>query len=284
VLAVVKVHFVDTRKGLAADETRTLLLDVDDSSFARDWEDATLWDADPDLLETSPMEPCAYAAVPSAASQSKSLSALRKQLEEHLYRTRRFNLFKSENLGAYSDPGESERDFRIRLTERAREERDRQTEGLRKKYASKVRTLEDRIQRAEHAVEREAEQAKSAKMQTVISFGATILGAVLGRKAVSSTNVGRAATAARGVGRMNMQTDDVRRAQEKLLAYRDQLDELEREILEETDRIAEKLDPLYETLETIELKPRKTDIDVRLIAVGWVPGIWDPSDEIALLI
>ena len=279
ILAAVKVHFVDTRKGLSADESTVYLLDVEDNSLGRDWSDAVQLTIDMDELERSPLEPCRYFPVPTIASQAKSLTGLRKQLSEHLYRSRRFEIFKSSNLKAYSEPGESERDFRIRLSERAREERDRQTDKLRKKYASKVRTLEDRIQRAEHAVQREEQEAKSAKMQTVISFGATILGAVLGRKAVSSTNVGRAATAARGVGRMSKQTDDIRRAEEKLMAYREQLEELEIEITEETDKIEAKLDPLNEELDTIKLKPRKTDIDIRLIAVGWVPCAVDQSGE-----
>lgn len=67
-------------------------------------------------------------------------------------------------------------------------------------------------------------------MQTAISFGATILSAVLGRKTFSSTTVGRATTAARGVGRASKQADDVRRARDDVAAYHDKLREIEGEL------------------------------------------------------
>ena len=205
------------------------------------------------------------------AKPEKNLSTWSKRLSEHLYRSRRVDVFFSSNLDAYSEPGENERDFRIRLAEAAREERDRQTEQLRKKFSTKVQTLEDRILRAEQAVEREVQEASSTRTQTVISFGASVLGALLGRKTMSSTNVGRAASAARGVGRMSKESDDIRRARAKLESTREQLDELETEIAAETDKIRLRLDPLNETVETIPLKPRKTDIDVRLVALAWLP-------------
>ena len=101
----------------------------------------------------------------------------------------------------FSDPGESERDFRIRLGDKAHELRDEALEKLRKKYASKFRTLQDRIARAEQKIEVEQQEAEGAKMQTAISWGATILSAVLGRKTISVGTVGRAATAAGRMGR-----------------------------------------------------------------------------------
>lgn len=280
----VKVHFVDTRKGLSASEELTLMVAVNERTMSLDWSEAEQLDPMLEQFERKPLEPCRFAPLPSAASQSKNLTAWRKDLEDHLYRSRRYELYKSRNLKEVSEPGECERDFRIRMTDRAREERDIRVEKLRKKYASRIRTLEDRIQRAEHAVEREQEEASSAKMQSVISFGATVLGAVFGRKIASSTNVGRAASAARRYDRIGKQASDVQRAMEKLEKYRDQLDELELELAEETQAIELKYDSLTEELDVIELKPRKSDIDVRIVAVAWAPGIIDDEGDIQLLI
>ena len=72
-------------------------------------------------------------------------------------------------------PARAERDFRVRLQQIAREQRDEAVEKLRRKYAPKFEQLEERKRRAEQAVERETEQAKGQKMQTAISFGATLL-------------------------------------------------------------------------------------------------------------
>ena len=115
-------------------------------------------------------------------------------------------------------------DFRIRNTEQGREKRDELVDKMRKKYASKIRTLEDRIARAQAAVEREQNEADRASMDSLISVGTNILSAVLGRKLLSSTNVGRASRAARGLGRASRQARDVKRAERKVQEYQDRLD------------------------------------------------------------
>jgi len=58
----------------------------------------------------------------------------------------------------------------------------------------------------------EAEQAKQQKIQTAISMGATLLGAFVGRKAISYSTLGRATTTLRGAGRTLKETQDIERA------------------------------------------------------------------------
>src|SRR6185369_12641646 len=111
------------------------------------------------------------------------------------YRTQELTVFKSPSSGISSSEGESERDFRVRLLQATRESRDQEVDAMRKKYAAKTSTLEDRIRRAQQAQAVQEEQAKSAKMQTAISFGTTLLSGLLGRKAMSLGTIGRASTA-----------------------------------------------------------------------------------------
>ena len=96
---------------------------------------------------------------------------------------------------------------------------------LRAKYAPRLTTLQDRLRRAQQAVEVQQEQAKQAKVQTAVSFGSAILSAILGRKAASAGNIGRASTAVRGVGRSMKESGDVGRAEENVEAVRRQLAE-----------------------------------------------------------
>lgn len=71
-------------------------------------------------------------------------------------------------LGETSRPGESEKEFRIRLSQGSRETRDQWTEALRKKYADRIASLQDRIRRAEERIEREAARAKQRKLETAV--------------------------------------------------------------------------------------------------------------------
>jgi hypothetical protein len=181
-LAIGKVHFVDTRKDLAADEDIALLASMDRGAFGIDWDEAARIELTPDDLEQEPPLPGSFADVCTEASQSKSYTAWRKALEDHVYRTRRYRLFRCKQLSAYSEPGETERDFRIRLAERAREERDEHIEKLRDKYTSRLATAEERVRKARLRVDREREQADGARMQSMISTGAAVLSMVLGRR------------------------------------------------------------------------------------------------------
>src|SRR6185436_4405009 len=115
------------------------------------------------------------------------------------------------------------------------------------------------------------EQAKSQKMQTAISFGATLLGSLFGRKTMSLTNLGRATTAARGVGRSMKESEDVGRAQETVAAVTQQLVELDAKLKEETEALQSSTDPQTETLEKVSLKPTKSNISVKLVTLVWAP-------------
>jgi DNA helicase HerA-like ATPase len=127
-------------------------------------------------------------------------------------------------------PFESEGQFRLRLEQKAREERDEAVRKLREKFAAKTNSAADKVTRAREAVAREKSQAQAAQMQTAISVGTTILGALFGRKAASLGHISRAGTAARGATRAMQQTADVGTAQEKLAAAEANAAALEEEL------------------------------------------------------
>ena len=270
-LAITTVHFVNTRKGLAAEEDITFLTSLDTGPLGIDWDRAEELELYSDELENEPLNGAHFADVQGDASNPKSYSRWKKSLSDHLYRSRRFNLFTSPNLKETSHPGESERDFRIRLAESAREKRDEEIEKLRKKYASKINSMEERLRKAELRLEREKEEASNAKMQSMLSLGSTILGGLLGRKAFGVTNMRRGSSAVGGLGRARKQAGDVSRVQEDILAYEDKLREIEDELAEEIEEITQELDPMREELKTMQLKPRRTDINIRYVALAWTP-------------
>ncbi|MBE3072465.1 MAG: ATP-binding protein, partial [Acidobacteria bacterium] len=186
-----------------------------------------------------------------------------------LYQSQTLDLLHSTDAVTTSNPGETERDFRIRLQTTAREQRDAATEAIRQKFAPKMVAIQERIRRAQQAVERETQQASAQKLQTAISFGATLLGALMGRKAISTSTIGRATTAARGVGRTMKEAEDIRRAGETVEVMQGQLADLEQQVQAETQAVAARYDLSALKLETVSLKPKKTQITVQLVALAW---------------
>lgn len=127
-------------------------------------------------------------------------------------------------------PFESASDFRARLEQAAREERDAAVRKLREKFAARRSAAARKVAQTREAVEREKSQARSAQMQTAISVGTTILGALFGRRGSGLGHISRAGTAARGATRAMKQTSDVGTAQERLAAAEKAAAELEAEL------------------------------------------------------
>jgi hypothetical protein len=206
-----------------------------------------------------------------------------KDFTSWIQNNRKLTLLRSPALSQFSQPGEAERDFRIRLQQVAREMRDAAAERLRAKYAPKISALQERLRRAEATKEREADQAKRAKMDALISLGSTLLGAFLGRKAVSVGTVGKAATTMRSAGRAMGQASDVGRAQETVEAVQLQLQDLEAQFQAEASAATNAVDPANEPLETVDLRPTRMNINVRLVALVWLPfsrdavGVLNPA-------
>jgi hypothetical protein len=72
---------------------------------------------------------------------------------------------------------------------------------------------------------------------------------------------------------------DIGRAEETVEAIRQQLAELEVEFKAEMTALEAKTDPLTERLETVVVKPKKTNISVRLVTLVWVPQWQDPRGK-----
>ena len=149
-----------------------------------------------------------------------------------------------------------------------REARDAEVEKLRASYATKVARATEKVRKAEEAISREQQQVTQQRLQTAVSVGATILGAFLGRKAISASTLGRATTVARGVGRSMKETEDVASAQERLTLAQQEVAALQQQIETEAGAIAGTTEP---EIETVELKPKRGNVDVRLVALAWLP-------------
>jgi hypothetical protein len=275
--ANIEVHYSNSNK-VDLTQTTNLLTTVADAPVNVDWSSAVPAEIPVEDLENEPQTNASFIGTPAVAGKAKSYDAWKKDLANWVYRNQRLELLESPSLDIASNPGENERDFRVRLQQFARERRDEAIEKLRQRYAPKIEQLAERKRRAEQAVEREAEQAKGQKLQTAISFGATLLSSFMGRKTVSLTTLGRATTAVRGVGRSMKESEDVGRAQENVAAIDQKLADLNEEFKAETEKLGRTLDPQTEELGNVSLKPTKANISIKLLALVWAPYWHDGAD------
>ncbi len=266
-----KIRYADSKLKIDATDNVIFVTSITNAAVPVNWEESQAPEWGLRDLEKAPSKPGQFADLPAVAGRARSYQSWSRDFVDWIYSTHRLELFRSPATGAVSNSGESERDFRVRLSQVVHEQRDDAAEKLRKKYAPKVAALQERIRRAQMTVEREENQANQAKTQTVISVGASVISAFLGRKAVSATTIGKATTAARGVGRAMQQGDDVTRARENVRALEQQLADLEEEMKAEIEGLRARRDPAIEDMETLALKPKKTEISVQLVSLVWAP-------------
>jgi hypothetical protein len=266
-----QVRVADTKSKIDVTRDVTVLAPITSDAVPVDWEHTAVVGFTSSDLTASPDDGAGFADLPASAGKKKSYDAWSKELGAWLLRSQEVDLLRSPSLKVVSKPDESERDFRVRLQESTRQDRDKTAEALRRKYAPKQAALQERLRRAQQAVARESEQATQQGLQTAISVGATILGAFLGRKAINVSTIGRATTAARGAGRVLKETQDVGRAKESVEAVEQAVADLDAQFKAEADALAASTDPLTEALETISLKPTRQNISVRLVALAWAP-------------
>ena len=277
VLGAARVSFSDRALGVDSTADVYYFAPVTDAAIQLDWAAAERLDIRADDLSRAPATLGAqFEPLPVAATQPKKYAAWEKSLKSWLGQNERVTLLRHPALNLVSTPGESERDFRIRLQHEARAARDAAVDAVRKKFASKQAVLAERLRRAQQTVEREAQQASDSKMQTAVSMGATLLGALLGRKAVSASTLGRATTTARGVGRSMKEASDVKRAAESVESVKASIEALDGEIAEAVAGVSAKIDQ-DAPLEQVSLSPKRGQIEVQFVALAWKPEETAPT-------
>lgn len=266
-----RIHYTDTRRGVDVVKSLQAAAPFGGGAIAVDWDHADDSVAPPDALsEPKTIPAAAYGALPSAALDPKHYVEWSRDFADWIVQSRTLRLLSAPALKLMSEPGESERDFRIRVQQAAREARDGAVETLRARFAPKVARVTENIRKAREQVERQQEQVEHQKLQTAVSFGATMLGALMGRKAASLSTLGRATTAARGVGRSLKEGQDVERARVRLQEAESEFAAIEAEL----DREIAALDHASEAatpIDVIEIKPKRGGVDVRLVALAWQP-------------
>jgi hypothetical protein len=270
-IGAAQIQFLDLKRKVDVTHEPAFLTIIEDGPVPVNWDDAAEMEAAHDELATEPPAPGIFADLPPAAAQAKSYTAWKREFTAWLAANRKLTLFSSPSTGLISEPGESERDFRVRNQMAAREARDQAVDNLRRKYARQSAQLEERLRRAEQALLREREQAGAQKLETAVNIGTTILGALFGRKTLSATNLGKAAGAVRAANRVRKESQDVTRSGETVEVIQAQIAELESQIQSETAQLQTTLDAMNETLDTIDIRAKKTNIAVRYVALAWVP-------------
>jgi len=270
-VAATDVAFTNARYKVDERRERSYTVEFDEGPVAVDWDNGELVALAASDLEDEPAPDSGFAECPDCALKVTNYTKWEKALKRWIRQNEAIALYRSPKYRLISNPGESEGEFRVRLQQAASEKRDQAIAKLRKRYASKATTLENRLMRAEQAIQREQQQSASKKFDTAISFGTAILGAVLGRKKLSSTTANKMGTAIRKAGGARKEAGDVARAKQTAAKVRADLEALNQQLEAEVDALDTAYDAQLEELVETPIRPKTTDIHVAVIGLGWFP-------------
>jgi hypothetical protein len=266
VLGVGSVHFLHKKSGAAATEEFALLARPDAQDVIR-WDVADVVGSPQSEWEDSPGHSDArFAFLPEAMNQESEVNAAAKDLADHLYRARRLTLHHSPDVDAFSEPGETPQEFRLRLTQAARERRDAEVDKIEDRYEKQLTRLGERLRRAQAMLDKREAEASARKRETLVSIGESVVGMFLGRRS--------SRTASASLRRMRMSSSAKMRAEEaeeNIEALQAEVQAMNEKLAEEVAEITARWDQAALELEEVAVNPRRADVDISYVAIGWAP-------------
>jgi len=266
ILGMGRVHFVDQRRNVNEAQDFALLAPAPEGAAVLAWDQAQPLDLEPRDLRGSPEPDAYFDEVPESVNGARKISGLKKPLSDHLYHNSRLTLLHSPALDAYSQPGESEREFRMRLQQTAREKRDAEVDEVNARYEKRLDTLQDRLRSAEAALATKEADVSARKTETLVTVGESVVGMFLGRR--STRVASRAMSKHRQAKLAKIKLGE---AEAKVEDLQQDIEKLEEELREQAEAIRDRWEDALVEFEEAAIKPRRTDVQISLFGLAWAP-------------
>lgn len=270
-IGIAAVAFSDRKR--AINETKPFVIACMESGTAGQisWDNGeTLSIREDELTETPDPRSAGFGMPSESFVDARQIKAAAQSLANWLYQTSRFQLTVHTGTDLFRHGDESERDFLIRLQQAAREKRDQEVDALERKYAPQLEKIQEKIRREQRELARDEEEHQSRKTSELVGLGTTVLGFFLGRK--STAGINSALNRRRMTSNAKAEMEESQETIEELSAQQLVLEE---EMKSAVAEISAKWEHPETSLVTEELAPRRTDITVQLVCLGWLP-FWKP--------
>ncbi len=268
-LAIGKVRFYDSKRGIDVVNSMNLLADAADEFGRVGWDTAqkvSNWEKaifeEPDHGPNISTE---YDSVPEGMNSSKKISKVLKDYSDWLYQSQKYVTQEHSTLKLYQESGESIEAFRMRVQTEARNKRDEEIDELQEKYEPKFDRIAEKIRKEEQDLENAKDEVRDRRNAEMIGMAETIFSVFVKRRSRSFSS---AASKSRMKRKAKQKLEDTREDLEELnLDYT----ELENQLQEKLGEIRDKWEAIGSSLEEKEIKPRRADVKVDKIMLVWQP-------------
>lgn len=259
----VKLLFDETKADLRHDvEWEAVLFPLEPNASVQD---AVAVDYDDRDFLAAPVKPAPF-VLPSVDVQSADyFRSLKRDLQEHLYRSLTLDLLRNPALKLYSRAGETEEVFRARCMEAAEEAADGEAAKLRDRFERRLKTARERRDGAARRA-RELEVDVGTRRQNELVRGAgELLSMFLGGKA----RVRALSGAASRRSQTRRTQERANSAAEKLEGYENAIATLEDDLSRELEEVWSEWREKADAIEPFQVPLEKMDIRVEDPVLFW---------------
>lgn len=269
--AYARVFFNDKKSGAQSQQQLLLTTPFGEPPLVVDWQQAILSDVSFEQLQMAPHQPAVLKDLPTQALDKANWKTWEKAVKEAIRQQQVLTLWYVDSLDLYSDVGESEAAFRNRIIVPLHEQRDAAIAKLRDSVAKKQDALAKKLQAANEKYQQEAAESNKGWLDAGMSIGSAVLGAFMGRKALSQSNINHVKRAMNSVGDINA----TRQTVAELDGIRQQLQQdmasVEQELQRQMASLAASFDAQSVPLDIVQITPAAKDITILLVGVLYQP-------------
>ncbi|WP_235295813.1 ATP-binding protein [Portibacter marinus] len=206
----------------------------------------------------------AFADTPESMNTLKEFKHIEKEFSDFLYQSQSMPILVHEKFEIYQVPNEGRESFHSKVTQLAREERDKEIDELRERYEEKFDRIKDRIRDEEQDLYEHEAELKDRRTAEIIGVAETIFSVFKGRRRSFSS----ASTKSRMRRKASQRIEATRMDLEEL---HEDYQELERELQEKIEEVKDKWEKVSADITVYEVKPRRTDVNVNKVLLVWHP-------------
>jgi hypothetical protein len=272
IIGAASIGFFDRNQDIAEQRERVLLAAAPDQLGAIDWDSATPLSVPLNQLDQAPPRLSSaqgpfFASVPEAANSPAELKAIGQDLEDWLYYHSQLTLLSHPELGIVQQANEEERQFKLRLRQAARERRDAAVDKLRRSYATRMEKLDAKLRRQERDLEQDEFDYSARKREAMIATGEMLFTWLSRRRAYRSASW--TASRRRLAKHARLELEESR---EEIEDLETELAQLQQELDAEIAKITPRWVDILKGLTSHAIRPRRSDVEVRLVGLAWVPA------------
>lgn len=264
-LAQAAVRFMDRRTGInTVRQIAYHVPDVPRAGLIR-WDQYLAPPIDPATTAHEPFSEAIYGELPPGLADPARLKALQSEVIDQVYHDASLTVLYSPTLKVYSDPDSNRRDFRVKLQQIVREQRDAEIDRVTAKYEQILDRLEDKIRKETRDLEANRAELADRRREQLFTAGEAALSLFRGRTTYTLSRYSRAQ-------RYSRQTRaDLLDSEQEIADLEDEMERQSRAMEAALKEVNEKWARIAAEAEEIKIAPYKKDISLELFGVGWLP-------------